>query len=270
VPTRPCGAEEGAQEQCAPIEALLVEPVVGSQEKSDSFLTYHSKLHFRDVVEAKVRDVYHAEKGPNFFGRFFNTFKGRMALVKKAAARRSESAKRAAAVEARFAKIENIPDFIALCEVVVVPTGEFLPARPGKDEKEEFVHVCDDEGLPTFDEFEKAVMAKKDKRVPVTKTLRRVRSADRAEAANWIRHYVRNKNRLLTADEVSHATINRYVEQFAEDMKLDAESSTYLINCALRMVPLPMPVDFDIMKTVHCPVARAARNDLRAISAPDF
>jgi len=204
----------------------------------------HAAVVARHETVAEVLTVYEEKKGKNYFGKFFNTVAGRMAAVTDAAARREKTEILAAELGRRVELSEDLRDFYPLCNTFQIPTGKIIKVAGKKDDEDE--------------EVEETVLQ------------RSIKEECRGDAARWIRHYVRMKNPLLSADDVSSATITRHVELFAKQMDLNLASSTFLRNVALRMVPLPTRTDFDIAMTVHCPAARQLRSDLCAVTSSVF
>nr|UBR90297.1 RNA-dependent RNA polymerase P1-P2 fusion protein [Rose spring dwarf-associated virus] len=194
----------------------------------------NSEVKF-DNVKERIQIVYQEVRGARPFGKIFNTMHQRMKHVGKCLRRRSEAAARSVELEKRVSAKTDIADFHSLCEVEEVETGEFHPVKQD----------ADGEDLP---------------RLPKIEVVRRIKDDCHRSAATWIREYVRCKNSQLSADEVSHATITRYVEQFCEKNKMDMDSRVFLMQRALLMVPIPKPIDIDIAMTVHSPAARELRS----------
>ncbi|APG76541.1 hypothetical protein 1 [Wuhan insect virus 20] len=271
MPTRPPGSvncEEYGYESALPADhqALIpeenvqaVKPVplklqpktaVSQEERETAFLNFAAATAKFDQIKETIKDLYAEERGPTPFGRWFGTLKQRMATVKQAKIRRERSKVYAAKVEQEMAYKENIPELLALTICVEVDTGEPLPVK--KDEQGAV--------RAGFSPGTKKVLMRQISSSP----------SDRKDAANWIRHYVRNKNRRLSSDEVSHATIQRYVEQICSDLKLDLSSTTFLLDKALMTVPVPTKRDLKSAMIVHSPAACSLRRELAVLNSSVF
>ncbi|UVH27279.1 RNA-dependent RNA polymerase P1 [peach-associated luteovirus 2] len=197
----------------------------------------HAKLAIIDTEE-EIRETYAREKGEHYLGRFINTLSSRLAYVKRCAARRLESSRLAKKVQEQVFQVENVPDFEAMCEMKEIETGETRKVKGGENEG-------------TTEE-------------PVKRWVRRLRLDDpqvKSDACKFIRRHVVHHNCRLTSDEVSQMTINRYVTQFCDLMKLDQTSSDFLMRAALLMVPIVSKEDLLTTMVIHSPAAR----DLRAM-----
>ncbi|ATY36301.1 RNA dependent RNA polymerase P1 [Luteovirus sociomali] len=201
-----------------------------------------ARLDYTVCLEETL-DAYEAEKGDGYFGRFFNTVAHRMAYIKKCKARRAKTDLLAHKISNRVRSAPSVAEFHSLCNVVEEPTGEYKN-----------IHKDEGENL----------------REEVMKVVRYIKPDKVREAQQYIRHYVRAKNNRLSADEVSSATINRYVQQFAEDNKLSLSSTHLLIRAALTMVPVITKEDMMTAMVIHGPAARKARSDLSTLEGGDF
>ena len=198
----------------------------------------HAKLKVCQV-EDEIREKYAQEKGELYLGRFFNTLAKRMDYVKRCASRRLESSRLAAKVQKQVFQVENVPDFESMCIMEEVATGETKEVKGGKDEDEP-------------------------KTIIIKKWVRRLRLDDpvvQRDACKFIRRHVVHHNCRLSSDEVSVMTINRYVSQFCDLMKLDQNSTEYLMRAAMVMVPIVTKQDLATTMVIHSPAAR----DLRAM-----
>ncbi|UVF24228.1 P1 [Cherry luteovirus A] len=196
----------------------------------------HSKLQVIDVEE-KIKDKYTQEKGAHFLGRFINTLSSRLDYVKRCAARRNESARLAAKVQKKVLQVDQVPDFEAMCDMVEIETGETKQVK-GKKEDDE----------PTIE--------------PIKKWVRRLRLDDpevKKNACKFIRRHVVHHNCRLNSDEVSMLTINRYVSQFADLFKLDQNSTEFLLQAALLMVPIVDKQSLLSTMVVQSPANRSLR-----------
>nr|ART34489.1 RNA-dependent RNA polymerase P1-P2 fusion protein [Cherry-associated luteovirus] len=198
----------------------------------------HAKLKVCQV-EDEIKEKYALEKGELYLGRFFNTLAKRMDYVKRCASRRLESSRLAAKVQKQVFQVENVPDFESMCIMEEVATGETKEVKGGKDEDEP-------------------------KTINIKKWVRRLRLDDpvvQRDACKFIRRHVVHHNCRLSSDEVSVMTINRYVSQFCDLMKLDQNSTEYLMRAAMVMVPIVTKQDLATTMVIHSPAAR----DLRAM-----
>nr|UVF24221.1 P1 [Cherry luteovirus A] len=196
----------------------------------------HNKLQVIDVEE-KIKDKYSQEKGAHFLGRFINTLSSRLDYVKRCDARRSESVRLAAKVQEKVLQVDQVPDFEAMCDMVEIETGETKLVK-GKKEDDE----------PTIE--------------PIKKWVRRLRLDDpevKKNACKFIRRYVVHHNCRLNSDEVSMLTINRYVSQFADLFKLDQNSTEFLLQAALLMVPIVDKQSLLSTMVVQSPANRSLR-----------
>nr|UVF24201.1 ORF1-ORF2 [Apple luteovirus 1]UYP65688.1 P1-P2 polyprotein [Apple luteovirus 1] len=208
--------------------------------KAEARLT-RAKCSYSSTVE-DIKDQYEEEKGEGYFGRFFNTFEQRMHYVKRARSRRAKTDQLCHKVQGKLSQVAELPDFYELCTVREVETGEF--------------HTVMDEG----EEIKR----------PIVKVSRSIKPECRRDAQSYIRKYIRSKNNRVGADEIGVATINRYVAQFADDMKLDMASSEFLARTALTIVPVITKQEMMQAMVIHSPAARKARADLAALEGQDF
>nr|DBA07211.1 TPA_asm: RNA-dependent RNA polymerase P1 [Prunus humilis associated luteovirus] len=220
----------------ADAEALNVQCYEESELMQQELIVAHSKL---DVIETEehIKDRYAQEKGAHFLGKFINTLSSRLAYVKRCAARRAESVRLAAKVQKQVLQVDNVPDFEAMCTMEEIETGETKQVKGGKDGDEPSI-------------------------VPIKRWVRRLRLDDpqvKRDACKYIRRHVIHHNCRLNSDEVSLLTINRYVSQFAELMKLDQNSSEYLLKAALLMVPIVDKQSLLSTMVVQSPAARELR-----------
>ena len=260
-PCRPMGAERSIDDvethlnetalselapQVLPPVVVKSRPLLGctpsTEAKVEAFINL---VKAEEVVQAteQLIETQYEEEGRRPFDKVVFTLKRRMLAVMEAKKRRERSEKLAANMKKKVGKYSTITDLYALTTCVEVATGKSstIVGEDGKKTKRE----------------EK-------------KWKRSIKPECRGMAADWMRHYVRSKNMRLSADEVSHATINRYSEQLCDEMDMDLESKAFLIKSALTMVPVPLPEDFASAMVVHCPAAEKLRDDLTALRSSVF
>nr|UVH27286.1 P1-P2 fusion protein [Mume associated luteovirus] len=212
-----------------------------------STIVCHAKLHLIEVEE-EIKETYSREKGVHYLGRFINTLSSRMDYVKRCAERRSESTRLASKVEQQVFQVENLMDFEAMCQMEEVETGETREVKGEKDGE-----------TPT--------------KKKMTKWVRRLRLDDpkvRKDAALFIRRHVVHHNCRLSSDEVSVMTINRYVSQFCDELKLDQNSTEYLMRVAMVMVPIVSKADLLATMVIQSPAARELREMKNTVESGVF
>ncbi|NP_150431.3 replicase [Soybean dwarf virus] len=212
----------------------------------EKFINLVQKKEVLSATEQMIKHAYEEHIGEAPFGKWFNTLPSRMNYIKRAASKKAKAAKRSNSVRQMVNEVNVIPDFISICDVVQVDTGEKLPPKKDKD------------GEPLEPE-------------PKMKMMRRVRPEHYGDARSYIRQHIRNNNmRLIDGSDVSHATINRYALKFCEDLELDMTSTAMLVDYAMTMVPIPLKNDIERAKIVHSPAARQLRQDLGVLNAEVF
>nr|WTM05153.1 RNA-dependent RNA polymerase [Luteovirus glycinis] len=212
----------------------------------EKFINLVQKKEVLSATEQMIKHVYEEHIGEAPFGKWFNTLPSRMNYIKRAASKKAKAAKRSNSVRQMVNEVNVIPDFISICDVVQVDTGEKLPPKKDKD------------GEPLEPE-------------PKMKMMRRVRPEHYGDARSYIRQHIRNNNmRLIDGSDVSHATINRYALKFCEDLELDMTSTAMLVDYAMTMVPIPLKNDIERAKIVHSPAARQIRQELGVLNAEVF
>nr|QKG86286.1 RNA-dependent RNA polymerase P1-P2 fusion [Soybean dwarf virus] len=212
----------------------------------EKFINLIQKKEVLSATEQMIKHAYEEHIGEAPFGKWFNTLPSRMNYIKRAASKKAKAAKRSNSVRQMVNEVNVIPDFISICDVVQVDTGEKLP--PKKDKEGELL-----EPEPKF------------------KMMRRVKAEHYGDARSYIRQHIRNNNmRLIDGSDVSHATINRYALKFCEDLELDMTSTAMLVDYAMTMVPIPLKNDIERAKIVHSPAARQIRQELGVLNAEVF
>nr|WTM05076.1 replicase [Luteovirus glycinis] len=212
----------------------------------EKFINLVQKKEVLSATEQLIKHAYEEHIGEAPFGKWFNTLSSRMNYIKRAASKKAKAAKRSNSVRQMVHEVNVIPDFISICDVVHVDTGEKLPPKKDKD------------GEPLEPE-------------PKMKMMRRVRPEHYGDARSYIRQHIRNNNmRLIDGSDVSHATINRYALKFCEDLELDMTSTAMLVDYAMTMVPIPLKNDIERAKIVHSPAARQIRQELGVLNAEVF
>nr|WTM05117.1 RNA-dependent RNA polymerase [Luteovirus glycinis] len=212
----------------------------------EKFINLVQKKEVLSATEQLIKNAYEEHIGEAPFGKWFNTLPSRMNYIKRAASKKAKAVKRSNSVRQMVNEVNVIPDFISICDVVQVDTGEKLPPKKDKD------------GEPLEPE-------------PKLKMMRRVRSEHYGDARSYIRQHIRNNNmRLIDGSDVSHATINRYALKFCEDLELDMTSTAMLVDYAMTMVPIPLKNDIERAKIVHSPAARQIRQELGVLNAEVF
>nr|WTM05106.1 replicase [Luteovirus glycinis] len=212
----------------------------------EKFINLVQKKEVLSATEQMIKHAYEEHIGEAPFGKWFNTLPSRMNYIKRAVSKKAKAAKRSNSVRQMVNEVNVIPDFISICEVVQVDTGEKLPSKKDKD------------GEPLEPE-------------PKMKMMRRVRPEHYGDARSYIRQHIRNNNmRLIDGSDVSHATINRYALKFCEDLELDMTSTAMLVDYAMTMVPIPLKNDIERAKIVHSPAARQIRQELGILNAEVF
>nr|UGN61236.1 RNA-dependent RNA polymerase P1-P2 fusion protein [Soybean dwarf virus] len=212
----------------------------------EKFIDLVQKKEVLSATEQMIKHAYEEHIGEAPFGKWFNTLPSRMNYIKRAASKKAKAFKRSNSVRQMVNEVNVIPDFISICDVVQVDTGEKLPPKKDKD------------GEPLEPE-------------PKLKMMRRIRPEHYGEARTYIRQHIRNNNmRLIDGSDVSHATINRYALKFCEDLELDMTSTAMLVDYAMTMVPIPLKNDIERAKIVHSPAARQIRQELGVLNAEVF
>jgi hypothetical protein len=212
----------------------------------EKFINLVQKKEVLSATEQMIKHAYEEHIGEAPFGKWFNTLPSRMNYIKRAASKKAKAAKRSNSVRQMVNEVNVIPDFISICDVVQVDTGEKLPPKKDKDGE-----LLEPE--------------------PKLKMMRRVRPEHYGDARSYIRQHIRNNNmRLIDGSDVSHATINRYALKFCEDLELDMTSTAMLVDYAMTMVPIPLKNDIERAKIVHSPAARQIRQELGVLNAEVF
>nr|WTM05093.1 RNA-dependent RNA polymerase [Luteovirus glycinis] len=215
-------------------------------DRIEKFINLIQKREVLSATEQMIKHAYEEHIGESPFGKWFNTLPSRMNYIKRAAVKKAKAAKRSNSVRQMVEEVNVIPDFISICDVALVDTGEKLPPKKDKDGE-----LLEPE--------------------PKTKMMRRVKPEHFAEARKYIRQHIRNNNmRLTDGSDVSYATINRYALKFCEDLELDMTSTAMLVDYALTMVSIPFKHDIERAKIAHSPAAKKIRQELAILTAGDF
>nr|AKU47812.1 RNA-dependent RNA polymerase P1 [Barley yellow dwarf virus PAV] len=224
---------------------LSCEPSTAELEaKADKLETLLEELHKFEVQAAKT---YIKEKGRGFIN-CWNDLRSRLRLVKEVNDEAKDNAKAASKIGAEFSAPTNVQDLYKFTKVEKVETG-------------------------LMKEVTKMVQGEETKRIePITEDMRSIKdtSEDREAASKWITEVVKLKNSTLSADELSMATIARYVETIGEKYKLDIASKTYLKQCAMMSVPIPTQKDIKMKMVIQSPAARAARERVAVLDSVGF
>ncbi|AGN54054.1 RNA-dependent RNA polymerase P1, partial [Barley yellow dwarf virus-kerIII] len=221
-------------------------PSIKELEAAAESLEGHISEHLKAAKEASK--IYIKEKGVGFISSF-NSLKARVQHVKVQTLLEKENRSAAEKIKAQLFAKEDIAEL-----------REFTAVTKEKNGLTKVVTETDDEGKSYK------------KEEPVEVEVRRIKDTpeDREKAAAWIRAYIKIKNSSLSADELSMATIARYVDTLGERELLDMDSRIYLKKCAFVLVPLPTPEDIDIQMAINSPAARAKREQLAILRAEGF
>ncbi|AVX32313.1 polymerase P1 [red clover-associated luteovirus] len=257
MPTRPLGApheEFPPTYPSTPLPTCLVEESLPEcfqlkkAQKDYAVAAIEKQQAKEDAIE-----IYEENFGKAFFKPLFRSLASRLAHVKKAQQKRNAVDLRAKKIAAEANYIEDIPELLSLTTAHEVETGILLPAK-----------------TKTNPRTEEVVELPREKEKTWVRTL--INEPQSISAAKkWVRAAVCNKNRrLLNSDEISAATIQRYIEQLCEDAKLDVKSTKFLVEVGLRHIPIPTNTDITTAMVVHCPEARRRRAELDAITSSVF
>lgn len=202
------------------------------------------KKHSFEVDAAKE---YIKNKGKGFINTF-NGLRERLRYVKEQTDIMEENKYCATKMASMFASPEEIEDLHKFTEVVKEENGltkTITKTVNGEDVDEE---------------------------VPVKIDVRRIKDTteDRRKAAKWVHEYVKTKNMTLSADELSGATITRYIENVAQREHLNMSSIAYLKKCALLSVPIPSMEDINMKMVTQSPAARERRQKLAVLNSEGF
>nr|AAW50578.1 P1 [Barley yellow dwarf virus PAV] len=212
--------------------------------KADKLEKLLEDMHLFEVRAAKT---YIKEKGRGFIN-CWNDLRTRLQLVKSVKDEARDNIKAASKIGVEFTAPTNIADLYEFTEVSKVETGLT---------KETTRVVNGEEETST---------------VPLVEDVRRIKNdeASRECASNWIREVIKLKNSTLSADELSLATIARYVENLGEKYKLDIASKTYLKQCAMISVPIPSQKDIKTKMVIQSPAARSLRERMAVLDSQGF
>nr|BCP56410.1 RNA-dependent RNA polymerase P1-P2 fusion protein [Barley yellow dwarf virus PAV] len=212
--------------------------------KADKLEKLLEDMHLFEVRAAKT---YIKEKGRGFIN-CWNDLRSRLQLVKSVKDEAKDNIKAASKIGVEFSAPTNIADLYTFTEVTKVETGLT---------KETTRVVNGEEETST---------------VPLVEDVRKIKDDEvsRESASNWIREVIKLKNSTLSADELSLATIARYVENLGEKYKLDIASKTYLKQCAMISVPIPSQKDIKTKMVIQSPAARALRERVAVLDSQGF
>nr|WGH51323.1 MAG: P1-RdRp fusion protein [Barley yellow dwarf virus MAV] len=204
-------------------------------------------LEEQHQFEVRAAKKYIKEKGRGFIN-CWNDLRSRLRLVKDVKDEAKDNARAAAKIGAEMFAPVNVQDLYSFTEVKKVETGltkEVIKEKNGEEEK----HL-----------------------EPVLEEVRSIKdTADARDAAStWIIETVKLKNSTLNADELSLATIARYVENIGDKFKLDIASKTYLKQCATMSVPIPTNRDIKLKMVLQSPEARARRERMDVLDSVGF
>ncbi|AGN54059.1 RNA-dependent RNA polymerase P1 [Barley yellow dwarf virus-kerII] len=201
--------------------------------------------HLQAAREASK--IYIKEKGVGFINSF-NSLKARFKHVKEQTLLFKHNEEAASKIKQQLFAVENIDELHNFTEVTQEENGLKKTIIKEVNGEEQYFEM------------------------PIKVDVRRIKDTpvDREKAATWIRAYIKAKNSSLTADELSFATIPKYIENLAAKHDLSAESRTYLTKCALIMVPLPTSEEIAIKMTVQSPAARSRREQIEILDARGF
>nr|QCO93381.1 P1 protein [Barley yellow dwarf virus OYV] len=222
---------------CEPSTALL-------EAKTEKLERLLEEMYRFEVQAAKK---YIKEKGRGFIN-CWNDLRSRLKLVKEVKDEAKDNVKAASKIGVEFSAPTNIQDLYTFTKVEKIETGVM----------KEVTRMVQDEEIKEME--------------PVKEDLRSIKDTaeDREAASKWITEVVKLKNSTLSADELSMATIARYVENIGEKYKLDIASRTYLKQCAMMSVPIPTQRDIKLKMVVQSPAARAARERVAVLDSQGF
>nr|QCO93466.1 P1-RdRp fusion protein [Barley yellow dwarf virus PAS] len=222
---------------CEPSKAEL-------EVKADKLERLLEDMHKFEVQAAKK---YIKEKGRGFIN-CWNDLRSRLKLVKEVRDEAKDNIKAASKIGVEFSAPTNIQDLYTFTKVEKVGTG-------------------------LMKEVTKMVQGEETKHMEaITEDMRSIKDTaeDREAASKWITEVVKLKNSTLSADELSMATIARYVENIGEKYKLDIAAKTYLKQCAMMSVPIPTQKDIKMKMVIQSPAARAARERVAVLDSQGF
>nr|ABY73607.1 RNA-dependent RNA polymerase [Barley yellow dwarf virus PAV] len=197
--------------------------------------------------EVRAAKKYIKEKGRGFIN-CWNDSRSRLRLVKDVKDEAKDNAKAAAKIGAEMFAPVDVQDLYSFTEVKKVETG-------------------------LTKEVVKEVNGEETKRLePILEEVRSIKDTAEARdaASTWITETVKLKNSTLNADELSLATIARYVENVGDKFKLDIASKTYLKQCATMSVPIPTTKDIKMKMVLQSPEARARRERMDVLDSVGF
>nr|AGN54065.1 RNA-dependent RNA polymerase P1 [Barley yellow dwarf virus-kerII] len=223
----------------------MAKPTKGELAASTEALEAKISSHYSLI--ANTNREYIKNKGKGYINTFNSLF-NRLHFVKKEADLAKENEDAAWKMQQQLFSVENIQELHDFTEV----------AREENGCKKMITKLVNNEEIQ--------------EEVPVKVEVRRIKCSEQAreKAAIWIRAYIKVKNSTLTADELSMATISKYVENLCEKHSMSAESRTYLTKCACLMVPLPTREEIDIKMTIQSPAARSRREQIEILDAQGF
>lgn len=225
---------------------LTCEPSTAELEaKADKLERLLEEQHKFEVRAAKK---YIQEKGRGFIN-CWNDLRSRLKLVKEIKDEAKDNANAASKISMEFSEPTNVQDLYKFTKVEKVETGLMKEVTKEDDEGKKTKHM-----------------------EPITEDQRSIKdtAADREAASKWITEVVKLKNSTLSADELSMATIARYVENIGEKYKLDIASKTYLKQCAMMSVPIPTQKDIKMKMVIQSPAARTARERVAVLDSQAF
>jgi len=224
---------------------LSCEPTTAELEvKTEKLERLLSEMHKFEVQAAKT---YIKEKGRGFIN-CWNDLRSRLKQVKEVRDEAADNKHVASKIEEQFSRPIPVEDLYTFTEVERKETGFMKEVKRQVSGEEEKVLE------------------------PVYEETRRIKnSAESREAASkWIVETLKLKNSTLSADELSLATIARYVENLGEKFKFDIASKTYLKQCAMLHVPIPSQRDIKLKMVIQSPAARAARERVAVLDSQGF
>lgn len=210
-------------------------------------------LEEQHLFEVRAAKTYIKEKGRGFIN-CWNDLRTRLKLVKQVKDEARDNLKAAAKIGADLTSPTDVEDLYSFTEVRQIETGFMKEVKKVTTDPE------------TGAECSTSHME------PVTEELRSIKDTpeDREKASTWIREVIKLKNSTLSADELSMATIGRYVETLGCQQKLDIASRTYLKQCAMMSVPIPTAKDIKLKMVIQGPEARARRERVAVLDSQGF
>nr|ABY73566.1 P1 [Barley yellow dwarf virus PAV] len=204
-------------------------------------------LEEQHQFEVRAAKKYIKEKGRGFIN-CWNDLRSRLRRVKDVKDEAKDNARAAAKIGAEMFAPVDVQDLYSFTEVKKVETGlmrEVVKEKNGEEEK----HL-----------------------EPIMEEVRSIKDTAEARdaASTWITETVKLKNSTLNADELSLATIARYVENVGDKFKLDIASKAYLKQVASMSVPIPTNKDIKLKMVLQSPEARARRERMDVLDSVGF